>query len=111
MFKKDPDPNAPPPRVEWFTGGYNVQYPMLLAGTTQPSPSSKTIDQALPQLVNFGAYPTTIFLGRDGRVRSVHAGFTSPAPGADHVRLRQEVRDQVGRLLAEPATASASSAR
>jgi hypothetical protein len=76
---------------------------MLIAGTTEPSPTSKTIAEALPQLVNFGAYPTTIVLGRDGRVRSVHAGFASAATGEEHVRLKQEVRDLIERLLAEPA--------
>ena len=92
------------------SSGYGVQYPMLIAGTTQPSPTSKTIDEALPQLVNFGAYPTTIFLGRDGRVRSVHAGFASPATGAEHVRLKQELRELIERLLAESASGSAGAA-
>jgi hypothetical protein len=36
----------------------------------------------------------------------VHAGFASPAAGAEHVRLKQEVRDLVERLLAEPAQES-----
>ena len=84
MFENDPDPKVARPRVQSFIKRYGVQYPMLFAGTTQPSPTSKTIAEALPQLVNFGAYPTTIFLGRDGRVRSVHAGFASPATGAEH---------------------------
>jgi hypothetical protein len=79
---------------------------MLLAGSMQASPTSKTINEALPQLVNFGAYPTTIFLGRDGRVRSMHAGFASPATGAEHGRLKQEMRELVERLLAEPARGS-----
>jgi hypothetical protein len=65
------------------------------------------LNEKLPQLVNFGAYPTTIFLGRDGKVRSVHAGFASPATGAEHVRLKQELRELVARLLAEPAQGSA----
>jgi hypothetical protein len=78
---------------------------VLIAGTTQPSPTSKTINEALPQIVNFGAYPTTIYLGRDGRVRSVHAGFASPATGAEHVRLKQELRELTERLLAEPCAA------
>jgi thiol-disulfide isomerase/thioredoxin len=111
MFENDSDLKVSRPRVQSFIDRYGVQYPMLIAGTTQPTPSSKTIDQALPQLVNFGAYPTTIFLGRDGRVRSVHAGFASPATGAEHSRLKQEVRDLVGQLLAESATGSASGDR
>jgi thiol-disulfide isomerase/thioredoxin len=107
MFENDPDPRVSRPRVQSFIKRYAAQYPMLIAGTTQPSPTSKTINEALPQVVNFGAYPTTIFLGRDGRVRSVHAGFASPATGAEHVRLKQELRELVERLLAEPAQASA----
>ena len=107
MFENDPEPNASRPRVQSFVKRYGFQYPMLIAGTTQPSPTSKTINEALPQLVNFGAYPTTIFLGRDGRVRSVHAGFASPATGAEHVRLKQEIRELVERLLDEPAKTSA----
>ena len=102
MFENDPDPKVSRPRVQSFVKRYGVQYPMLIAGTTQPSPTSKTINEALPQLVNFGAYPTTIFLGRDGRVRSMHAGFASPATGAEHVRLKQEMRELVERLLTEP---------
>src|SRR5207248_9761455 len=72
-----------------------------------------SIADALPQLVNFGAYPTTIFLGRDGRVRSVHAGFASPAAGAEpawtlrtrrseeHTSELQSPYDLVCRLLLE----------
>jgi thiol-disulfide isomerase/thioredoxin len=107
MFENDADPKVARPRVQSFVKRYGVQYPMLIAGTTQPSPTSKAINEALPQLVNFGAYPTTIFLGRDGRVRSMHAGFASPATGTEHVRLKQEMRELVERLLAEPARGSA----
>jgi thiol-disulfide isomerase/thioredoxin len=101
MFENDPDPKVARPRVQSFIKRYAAQYPMLIAGTTQPSPTSKTIAEALPQLVNFGAYPTTIVLGRDGRVRNVHAGFPSAATGAEHTRHKQEVRELIERLLAE----------
>jgi hypothetical protein len=107
MFENDPDPKVARPRVQSFVKRYSVQYPMLIAGSMQASPTSKTINEALPQLVNFGAYPTTIFLGRDGRVRSLHAGFASPATGAEHARLKQEMRELIDRLLAEPARGSA----
>jgi len=107
MFENDPDPKVSGARVQTFIKRYGIEYPMLLAGTMQPSPTTKTINEALPQLVNFGAYPTTIFLGRDGRVRSVHAGFASPAAGAEHTRLKQEVRELVERLLAEPQQSTA----
>jgi thiol-disulfide isomerase/thioredoxin len=102
MFENDPDPKIARPRVQSFIKRYQAQYPMLIAGTTSPTPTSKTIAEALPQLVNFGAYPTTIVLGRDGKVRTVHAGFPSAATGAEHTRYKQEVRDLIERLLTEP---------
>jgi thiol-disulfide isomerase/thioredoxin len=95
MFEVDDNPALARPHVETFIRRYGIQYPMLLAGTTD------NIAQRIPQLVNFGAYPTTIYLGRDGRVRSVHAGFASPATGEEHVRLKSEIRGLVERLLAE----------
>jgi hypothetical protein len=57
------------------------------------------------------AYPTSIYLGRDGRVRSVHAGFASPATGEEHVRLKKELRALVEQLLAEAAPAKSSAAQ
>src|SRR3954463_7330883 len=102
MFENDPDPNVARPRVQSFIKRHQAQYPMLIAGTTSPSPTSKTIADALPQLVNFGAYPTTIVLGRDGKVRAVHAGFPSAATGAEHTLNKQEVREMIERLLTEP---------
>jgi thiol-disulfide isomerase/thioredoxin len=107
MFENDPDPKVHGPRMQVFIKRYNIQYPLLYAGTVNPTPTSKTIAEALPQLVNFGAYPSTIFLGRDGRVRSVHAGFASPATGAEHERLKKEIRELVDRLLAEPTQTTA----
>jgi thiol-disulfide isomerase/thioredoxin len=95
MFEADADPALARPRVQTFVKRFGIPYPMLLAGTPDD------INQKLPQLVNFGAYPTSIFLGRDGRVRSVHAGFASQATGQEYVRLKGEVRALVQRLLAD----------
>jgi thiol-disulfide isomerase/thioredoxin len=103
MFENDPDPAQYRPRVQSFINRFTIQYPILYAGTVTPTPQSKSVVQALPQLVNFDAYPTSIYLGRDGRVRRIHAGFASPATGDTHVRLKQEMRDLVEQLLAESA--------
>jgi len=64
--------------IKIYRDTYNIQYPTLLAGTTEPGQIAKS----LPQLVNFGAYPTTIFLDREGHVHAVHAGFAGPATGS-----------------------------
>ncbi len=104
MFEADADPALARPRVQTFIRRFGIPYPMLLAGIPDD------INKRIPQLVNFGAYPTSIFLGRDGRVRSVHAGFASQATGQEYVRLKGEVRSLVQRLLAENSQTSRAAA-
>jgi thiol-disulfide isomerase/thioredoxin len=96
-FEMDPDLAQARPRVLSFIKRYGIEFPMLVPGTPDQ------VAAKLPQLVNFGVYPTTIFLGRDGRVRNVHAGFASAATGQEHVRLEREERELVVKLLAEKA--------
>lgn len=103
-FELDPELTRSKPRVLAFIKRYNVGFPMLIPGTPDE------VSAKLPQLVNFGVYPTTIFLGRDGRVRSVHAGFASAATGDEHVRLEREERDLVERLVSEDSSGSPSKA-
>jgi thiol-disulfide isomerase/thioredoxin len=94
-FETEPTLAEARPRVLAFTKRYGIEFPMLVPGTLDQ------VAAKLPQLVNVGVYPTTIFLGRDGRVRSVHAGFASAATGAEHQRLEDEERELVEHLLAE----------
>jgi len=58
--------------------------------------------EKLPQAVNWNAWPTTFFLGRDRRVRSVHAGFPSRASGEFYSQAKEEFTALVERLLAQP---------
>jgi thiol-disulfide isomerase/thioredoxin len=97
-FELDPDLARAKPRVLAFMKRHSVGFPMLIPGTPDE------VSAKLPQLVNFGVYPTTVFLGRDGRVRSVHAGFASAATGDEHVRLEREERELVERLVSEGAS-------
>jgi len=100
-FEAAGDPAEDNPRIADFIHEFSVPYPVLLAGAVGEVPAK------LPQLVNFGAYPTTVFLGRDGRVRSVHAGFASSATGQANSELAAEVRASLEQLLAEAAPSSA----
>ena len=83
------------PRIASFVKEFSVPYPVLYGGAIPD------VKEKLPQIVNFGAYPTTIYLGRDGRVASVHAGFASLATGEAHMALENEVEQLVERLLSE----------
>jgi thiol-disulfide isomerase/thioredoxin len=56
---------------------FGISFPLLLAGTTDQGQIAKT----LPQLVGFGAFPTSIYVDRSGHVRAILAGFTGPSTG------------------------------
>lgn len=95
FFENDADFAAVRPRIQAFTRRYSVVYPIVFAGTTDQA------EAKLSQLRNFSVYPTTVVLGRDGRVRSVHAGYAGTATGAEHTRLTNEEHALVARLVAE----------
>ena len=98
FFENDATLSVARPRMLSFITRYGVEYPMLVAGTNDVA----DVAAKLPQLVNFAVFPTTIILGRDGRVRRVHAGFASTATGEAHVELTRDEHDLIGRLLQEP---------
>jgi len=92
-----------PVRVKAFNKRYGVDYTVLIPG------EPKELNDKVPQGVNLNSFPTTFFLGRDGRVRSAHAGFAGKASGKFHTELKEEVTALVERLLAEkPAQTSAA---
>lgn len=84
-----------PARLRAFIKEYGIEYTVLIAG--EPGQAN----DKLPQAVNWNAWPTTFFLGRDGRVRSVHAGFPSRASGEFYSAAKRDFIALVERLLAE----------
>ena len=84
-----------PARLRAFIKKYGIEYTYLLAG--EPA----ELQAKLPQAENLNSWPTTFFLGRDGRVRAIHAGFAAPASGEFNVALKKEVTERLEKLLAE----------
>ncbi len=85
-----------------FVKKYGIEFAYLVGGET------KEVGAKLPQAENLNTWPATFFLGRDGRVRAVHAGFAGPATGEFHTKLIAEIEHTVETLLAESAPAAAS---
>ena len=96
-FEYTGDPARDLEKLKIFGERHHLTYPLLLAGTTEDGDVAKK----LPQLVNFGAYPTTIFIGRDGLVKRIHTGFEGKATGERHTRLKAEYVELIETLLAE----------
>jgi thiol-disulfide isomerase/thioredoxin len=85
-------------QVRRYREKFGIPFTLLLAGINDTDAAAAT----LPQLQGFTSFPTTIFLGRDGKVRRIHAGFYGPATGAQHAKQVRAWEAEVERLLAEP---------
>ena len=92
-----------PVRVRAFIKRYGIDYTVLIPG------EPKELNDKVPQGVNLNAYPTSFYLGRDGRVRSAHAGFPGKATGKFHTDAKEEITALVERLLAEKPTQTTAS--
>src|SRR4029079_19292335 len=91
---------ANPERLRAFITTYGFQHTVLLAGEPDQ------VTELVPQAVNLNAFPTSFILGRDGRVRAVHAGFPSPGSGAFYRKAERDVSREIERRLAERAEVS-----
>ncbi|HSB54989.1 MAG TPA: TlpA disulfide reductase family protein, partial [Gemmatimonadales bacterium] len=96
-FEVTGDTAADAPLVRRYRDKFRLPFPLLLGGVSDV----EAVSAALPQLDGFTAFPTSIFLGRDGRVRRIHAGFYGPAMGAQHEALVADFRREIERLLRE----------
>src|SRR5580704_9300668 len=98
-------------RERAFVKKYGVEYTYLIAG------APAEMWEKVPQGVNLNTWPATFFIGRDGRVKSIHAGFASPASGEFNRQLKEEFTSNIERLLADvgntaiPTSASAAVVR
>jgi thiol-disulfide isomerase/thioredoxin len=92
-------------RVHAFIKQYGVEYTYLIAG------APAEMWEKVPQAVNLNTWPATLFVGRDGRVKHIHAGFAAPASGEFNAQLKQEFTSTIEKLLAEKSGALVSEVR
>lgn len=85
--------------VRRYAERHDLEFPLLLAGTSDKQEAAAT----LPDLDRVVAYPTSIFIGRDGTVRHIHSGFAGPGTGEHHERLVAQLTEVLESLLAEEA--------
>jgi thiol-disulfide isomerase/thioredoxin len=92
-FEYTGDASRDTKQVKAFAKHLGVNYPTLYAGAVDDA------EKKLSQLDNFGAYPTTIYIGRDGLVKHIHAGFEGKATGDRFARLKTEMETLIQELL------------
>jgi len=98
---EEPEQLADPTRLRALIKQYGIKYDVLLAGETSAAKEKLTDAQ------DWDSWPTTFFVGRDGLVKSVHAGFPSPGSGELYKKAKDEFVAKVEELLAANLRSSA----
>lgn len=78
---------------------HKVTYPMLITGVGV-SDSLRT-EKTLPQITPIRAFPTSIFIGKDGRIKKIHTGFVGPGTGNRYEEYKKRFYAWVDELLAQ----------
>ena len=90
---EEPEQLANPVRLRAFIQRYGIQYTVLVGGET------KSAAEKLTNALDWDAWPTTFFVGRDGLVKGVHAGFPSRGSGDLYQQAKQSFIAEVEDLL------------
>lgn len=84
-------------RVKKMKAKLNVPYEFLIAGVNDNAKAAET----LPMLNKVVAFPTTIFIGKDGKVKYIHTGFEGPGTGIYYEQFKERFNQIINELLAE----------
>lgn len=98
--------DAARPALEAYRAEVGIEHPILFGG----GQDKVAAGAHFPQLSAVNAYPTLVFLDRQGRVRAIHSGFSSPDTGRHYDEFVERFNATVETLLKEP-NLSASAAR
>ena len=96
-FERDPEDIARA-KVSELIEKRNINYPVLFGGQEKRAHVLSTING----LDSFSGYPTTIFIGRDGKVKDVKVNFVAVTPEITDWQVNQFEKIIVN-LLKEPA--------
>jgi thiol-disulfide isomerase/thioredoxin len=97
-FEISDDPMLARKNLSLYQKRHGISFPLLFCGSLDAANVQQRIRS---QLEGFGAYPTTLFVGRDGRVRSIHMGFTGPGTGELYQSQITAYFREVERLIAD----------
>ncbi|HEY9044555.1 MAG TPA: TlpA disulfide reductase family protein [Ohtaekwangia sp.] len=84
-------------RVRKMIEKLKVPYNFVIAGTNDKDKASET----LPMLNRVMAFPTTIIIGKDGKVRNIYTGFSGPGTGLYYDQYIERFNETINGLLSE----------
>lgn len=96
-YERKDDFNYAAERVKKMQQKWNVPYDIVIAGVNDNVKAAET----LPALTRLAAFPTTIFVGKDGKVKHIHTGFEGPGTGAFHEQFKERFNETINEMLSE----------
>ncbi len=104
-YERKPDFKYASERVIKMKQKFEVPYDFVIAGINNKEEAAKT----LPMLNRVLAFPTTIIIGRDGKVKRIHTGFEGPGTGIYHERFKERFNQLINELLSDKMPSATSS--
>lgn len=106
-FERKNDPTFAKTRLEALKNRIGIEYDILFAGQAD----KKHAASVLPALSEVVAFPTTIYINRQGEIAKIHTGYSASATGAYYEEFVKEFNADIDQLLKEgPAKASIKAA-
>ena len=96
-YEQKPEFEYASERVKKMISKMDVEYDFVIGGTRDKAEASKT----LPMLNRVVAFPTTIYIGKDGKVKKIHTGFSGPGTGIYYQQFIERFNETVNELLNE----------
>ncbi len=101
-YERKPDFTYASERVIKMKKKLNVPYEFVIAGINDKEEAAKT----LPMLNRVLAFPTTIIIGKDGKVKHIYTGFEGPGTGIYHEHFKERFNQLINELLNEKSASS-----
>jgi thiol-disulfide isomerase/thioredoxin len=95
-FEVNDDAELGKKNLKLYQDRLGVTYTLLYCGSLDDSNVKERLHS---QLNNFFAYPTTVFIGRDGKVKAIHSGFKGPGTGDEFQSQVQEFQQLAESLI------------
>lgn len=96
-YERKPDFSYASARIIKMKNKLTVPYDFVIAGVNDKDEAAKT----LPMLNRVIAFPTTLILGRDGKLKHIYTGFEGPGTGVYHERFKERFNQMMNELLSE----------
>ena len=96
-YERIPDFAVSAPKLQKMKDRFDVTYEVALAGVNNKQAAAQT----LPMLDKVLAFPSTIFIDKEGKVRRVHTGFSGPGTGKYYDAYVEDFNLFIDKLLAE----------